>query len=146
LSKPLRGVFVGKIVEGRFACDDMARLKRVLAAREGKPTRIEVGPVPRDRSDPQLAFYWAGVVRPIAEWSGQPEDQVHDYLKEKVLRPLLEKRLWLPMPDGSHIEARPSTGLLSLDEMNRYIFLSREFAQQEWPDLVLPDIDSVSMR
>ena len=141
MSRPLRGVFVGKVVDQKFLCDKLNRMKQVMDARNGLATRIEIGPVPRNRSDPQLAYYWAGIIREIHLWSGQPEDQIHDHLKEKVLRPMLHRKLYLPLPNGKHLVGIPSTGLLTVDDMNHYIYLCKEYVQQEWPEVILPDID-----
>ena len=74
------------------------------------------------------------------------EEEIHDYLKQQVLRPLLQRKLWLPMPDGTHIVSQPSTGQLTVDDMNQYIFKCKRFAETKWPELELPDIDNVPMR
>lgn len=145
MPKTLRGVFVGEVRDGRFYPDDVARWKRVTTGRSGLRTRVEIGPVPRPRTDPQLAYYWTGIVREVHLWSGQPEDQIHDHLKEEILRPMLDRELWLPLPDGKHLKAKPSTGLLDVDRMNRYIYLCKEYIFTEW-GVIASDIDHTPLR
>lgn len=142
MSKPRRGVFNGEIRGTRFVPDDLTRWKEVVAARKGLRTRVEIGPIPRHRSDPQMAYYWAGIIREVAAWSGEDEGQIHHHLKEHVLRPMLERKLWLPLPNGKHLDAKPSTGLLTVEDMNRYIALCKEYVFTEW-GVIPPDIDHV---
>lgn len=141
----LKGVFTGIVKNGRFRPDDMLRWKRIITGRAGLRTRVEVGPIPRHHTDTQRAYYWVAVVGALHEWSGQDKDQLHDYLKEKVLRVMLGRKLWLPLPDGNHIDSEPSTKELSVEEMNEYIRECKEFVWNKH-EVIVPEIDQISMR
>ena len=141
----LKGVFTGSLKGRHFHPDDLPRWERVIKGRAGLRTRVEVGPIPHHHTDSQRAYYWAAVIGALHEWSGQDKDQLHDYLKDEVLRVMLGRKLWLPLPDGNHVNSEPSTKELSVEEMNQYITACKEFLWNKH-ELVVPEIDQVSMR
>ena len=145
MSKLLKGVFFGTMQQGAFVPEDKERWRKVVWDRNGLKTRVEIGPVPRDRSQAQVNYYWAGIIHEVEKWCGQPAEDIHDHLKEAVLRPLLGRRAHLPLPDGSHLNQAVSTSILTVEVMNEYIASCKNYVEREW-NLTVPDIDSVPIR
>jgi hypothetical protein len=145
-------VFTGRVVESVFLADDLDRWRRAMRSREGKRTRVTVGPEVRKRSNRQLDYYWASIIRPFAQWSSgdnhpteKLEAQVHEMLLREVLVPMLPERFLLPTPKGQPIQGTGSTKALSTEEMNEYIARARDLLLNKY-EFETPDIDHVSIR
>ncbi len=94
---------------------------------------------------PQLHFYWGVLIAECVGWSGADPDDFHEEFKEKVMRPMLERRIHVGLPNGKRLQGRPTTTTFSLDEMSSYISRCKDYAFHEW-GVEVPDIDHVSMR
>lgn len=139
--------FRGEIYKGRFSPDDPRFWYRALASLEGKRVRLTLGPERLERTTPQLDYYWGVIVRGIDLWSGQEDtDAVHYELLTRVLAPMLPERFLKPLPNGEHLHLRPTTTVLSMDEMNEYIGRCRRYAYDTFGKIEFPDDDQVSLR
>jgi hypothetical protein len=141
--------FVGKVVDHKFVPDDLERWRRTLRSREGKRTRITVGAERKHRSNTQLDYYWAAIVRPFAQWCGEMtaagEQAVHESLLREVMVPMLPQRFLIPTPSGEPLQGPGSTKVLTVDEMNEYIAKCRLWIFERF-GFTTPDIDHVFIR
>jgi hypothetical protein len=112
-------VFDGRVKKGRFIPDDSERYS--------------------------MNYYWGVLIAECVAWSGADPDDFHDEFKEKVLRPMLERRIHVGLPNGMHLGGQPTTTTLSMKEMTTYISRCKDYAFHEW-GVEVPDIDHVSMR
>ena len=138
-------IFDGVVKKGRFLPDDPDMLRNAFRSREGKRSRLTFGAVPRGRSIPQLKYYWGVLIEECVKWSGADPDDFHEEFLEQVMRPMLERKLFIGLPNGKRLQGRPTTTTLTLEEMTEYISRCKDYAYQEW-EVEVPDIDHVSMR
>jgi len=143
--------FRGELHSRRFIPDDWPRYSRVLDHLEGKRVELIVGKEPRQRSDSQLAYYWAAVIRTVAletagdEYDKDVEADIHDHLLREVLVPMMPERFLRASKRGRAIRSRPSTGVLSLEEMAEYVGRCKDYVLREW-GIQIPEIEHVSLR
>src|ERR1043166_2391894 len=77
--------FHAQIIGGRIKLSKgEGRLYRdYLLTLEGKPVQVTIGKVKGLRTEQQMRFYWRGVVKMIADYTGYDSDTIHDFLKDK---------------------------------------------------------------
>jgi hypothetical protein len=78
--------FVGTVEKGRLKLDLPASFDRWLMTLEGKKIIVSVRRFSKDRTPPQLRYYWAVPVRLISQHTGYEEGEVHAILKQMFLK------------------------------------------------------------
>src|SRR4051794_31448543 len=77
--------FHAQIIDGRIKLSKgEGRLYRdYLLTLEGKTVQVTIGKVKGLRTEQQLRYYWAVVVKLIADHTGHDSDYIHEFLKDK---------------------------------------------------------------
>lgn len=114
---------------------NVAAWKTHLLRFKGKTVEVTAENRRKNRSGEQNAYYWAVVVKMIAEHCGYrtPEEVqgVHEELRRKFL------------PGTGPMQVRPSTAALSTEEFSDYIEQVRQWAAEEL-SIYIPDPNEVT--
>jgi len=107
--------FVGTVTKGKLHLDMQPSYDRWLVTLEGKRVVLSVKKFRKDRTPPQLKYYWGVCVRLLSQHTGYEEDEVHAILKYKFLRAVND--------DGYEYVKSLSTIARQVDtlEMNEFI-------------------------
>lgn len=127
-------IFRGTIRGGEFKPYNAPLYAQFLQRREGKRVSVEVKGI--TRSNAQNSYYHAVVVNIIADYTGYTHDEVHAFLKDNFLAPLVRRRDII-MGDKTG-KSRLTTTTLSTDEFSQYVEDIRRWAAMEL-GLHIPD-------
>ena len=107
--------FVGTAQKGELKLDLPESYKRWLLTLENQRTITTTKKFRKDRTPPQLKFYWAVPVRLLSQHTGYEENEIHAILKYKFLKTVNE--------DGYEYIKSLSTIARQVDtrEMNEFI-------------------------
>lgn len=114
----------GEVKGGHFYPYDKEEMREVMAKFEGKKVTVEVKKYRKDRSLPQLKYYWSVIIRILSEDLGYEENETHELLKSLFLRRVVELR-------GKKYVIIRSTSSLSTDEFAEYIEKIKRWASIE---------------
>ena len=115
MSKLTRTVFKASIKDGVLVYDNDRYARTIISKYEDEPkVRIIVEKERGTRTLKQQAYYWGVVLKYIAEYMGEREEDVHEIMKSKFLR---KRRVWR----GSELTILKSTTELTSDEFGVYI-------------------------
>ncbi len=121
-------ILTAQLVSGRIKLN-RRKLAQLLKARKDCELAIVIEKKHATRSLAQNAWYWAGVVGSIADYTGYTPDEVHDLLKAKFL----PKTIVLADKQGEVVEevtlGRSTTTLNKL-EFGEYIEQVRHWAAE----------------
>ena len=82
--------FVGTVEKGKIKVDFPDRFERYLLTLEGKRVNVQIKKFRKDRTPPQLRYYWGVCVRLISQETGYEEAEVHGILKQMFLKDVNE--------------------------------------------------------
>ena len=116
--------FFGTIKNGRISLEKPVDFAKYTAKFEGKNIRIAVELRKKDRTLKENAYYWAVIVRMIADEMGLLDDQVHEMLKMMFLKVGVEHK-------GKRYEVARSTTQLSTVQFENYCERIRMWASNE---------------
>jgi hypothetical protein len=105
----------GRIRDGKFRPFNPAGLNAWMRDHEGEICKLGLYRLgERKRSLPQNAWYWTAIVKPIADYTGYTEQEMHAVLKEKFLA-----RRHIVIADED-ISISPTTTTLTTEEFTNY--------------------------
>lgn len=121
----IRPLFRTKAEKGKLVIYDKEKLVTYLSIKEGKELEMRLSEYRKKRSDEENRYY-RGVVLPIIEdHTGQDDDSLHEFFKDKFL-PKREIKV------GNETRKVPiSTTELSTIGMEEYLGKIREWSSQE---------------
>jgi len=124
--------FVGTVKSHKVIMDFQDRYERYLTTLEGQRVNVEVKKFKKDRTPPQLKYYWAVPVRLISQHTGYEEEEVHSILKQMFLKCINK--------DGYEYVKSLSKMARQVDtvDMNGFIEAIQRWAAQEL-SLYIPD-------
>lgn len=114
----------GEVKGGHFYPYDKEGMRELMAKFEGKRVTVEVKKYRKDRSLPQLKYYWSVIIRILSQELGYEENEVHELLKSLFLRRVVELR-------GKKYVIIRSTSSLSTDEFAQYLEKIKRWASIE---------------
>lgn len=114
-----------KDATAQLSADQRERMARFIANREGKYVQITLRTQGKPRSLNQNAYYWSVCVQMIAEETGHLPEEIHEFLKMKLL-PRQSVSI-----GGDLFSITKSTASLSTDEFEDYLEHVRAFAANE---------------
>jgi hypothetical protein len=139
MPKPRSPIVAGGYVEaGKVIWDSPKLVSAALKAWAGRVI-VTIAPEVETRRDRQNRFYWATVVKTIADETGQDTDSIHEHLK------MLHNSEWSTITNpatGEMVEQRisKSTAKLSVADFAHYIDLCTIWAA-EFLGIVLPEAE-----
>ena len=134
-TKHIAPIFLGEVRNGSLAIRDRPRLERWIKSLDGKAIQLVVKPMRRTRSLPQNAWYWSGVLGPIADYTGMTPEETHEAMKMMFRKKIITA-------NGRRIETVDSTASMSTGEFSEFIERVRAFAATEL-SITIPDPNSI---
>lgn len=129
--------FKGKVINGRFFPFDIDSYETFLHSLEDREVVATIGEFKKDRTDPQLRYYWGVVVRLISETTGYSKDEVHSILGTMFLKDSMEF-------NGKNYTVIKSISSIKSDAFSEYIEQCKAWASMEI-SCYIPDAERVSV-
>ena len=115
LHKLTSNTFRGSLKDGKLVFDNESYFRTILSKYEDEPkVRIIIEKERGTRSLRQQGYYWGIVLKYIAEYMGEREEDLHEIFKAKFLK---SRRQWR----GAEMTILKSTTELTSDEFGIYI-------------------------
>jgi hypothetical protein len=76
-------LFDGSVKEGKLLLDKGPKFREYLFSLNGKRVQVTVEKLKNSRTLQQNKYYWAVVVKLIAQHTGHDPEQIHELLKQK---------------------------------------------------------------
>ena len=129
----------GQVVEGRLQVNQ-TRLRAALAVMHDGPVVVTVQRKRPSRTITQNAYYWAVVVKTIADETGQDGESVHEFLKRECNAQLVAMT---NRTTGEHFDAwiGGSTASLNVNDFSDYVERCRAWAGM-FLGVTIPDPES----
>lgn len=129
--------FSAKIENGKLILDEPAVFDLWLSFSEGKNVEVVVSRKKRAKTQPQLAYYWAVVVKMIADETGDDTDSTHSLLKSMHLKSykIVNKKRYTVIG---------SVSKLTTVRMIEYLDKCKRWAAQEL-NIYIPDPSKVNL-
>ncbi len=114
-----RASFIGSVSEtGRLSLDDLEAYRAALKPYRGKRVVLSLSQPRREKTQPQLAYYWATILPEFAEFVGEQDTRaLHHDLKDAFL----QKRERVNHLTGEIVLEIPSLADLSIEQMSEYM-------------------------
>ena len=126
-------IFFGKVANGKILFEDKEFLKNLILKFEGKDIDIIIRKHRKNRTIPQLRYYWGVCVAIPAKHFGYESEDMHNAFKFMFL---------LRDEEGKPMTVR-STASLSTLEFTQYIENCRKFCAEQ--GLFIPDPSAVEV-
>jgi len=124
------------VTKGQVVFDDSTAWRVAVARNEGHRVWVSQTRQATARTLSQNSLYWVWC-HELAEYIGDSDKSVHEYLKTKFL-PARDAELL----DGKHLTLPPSTRLLTVDQFRNYMDSVQTWAAT-FLGVVLPDGDQI---
>jgi hypothetical protein len=112
-------VLGGRVVDGKVQFDNRALLDAALTRWDGRVT-VTIAPETETRRQKANRFYWAAVVKPIAEHIGHSSDQTHEILKYKFNSEVVEM-VDPATGEAEELRVPKTTAKLSVEDFSVYV-------------------------
>lgn len=112
--------------KANFNQKDEQDLKQYLMSQEGKTLWFTVDERRPPKTLAQLGYLWGHVYKVISDETGQTEEEIHDFCKEKFL-----PRMWT-VENGREVELPKSISRCNTKEMNNFIERVRAYFASEY--------------
>jgi hypothetical protein len=107
--------FFGKVKDSQFHPDNRGAWLKYLENNDDKTVFIQIERETGVRSRNQNSWLWAGVYKPIADATGHSENEIHEIMKRKFIKP--QAVTWR----GQEIKMPGSTTELDKIEFSDYV-------------------------